>query len=75
MGIFTPLLLFVLVFIVFHTNAKPMALKKTDQNSLDNKVSVKRGNVFQCHVFIMKSVENLKSFCVPLKITLFRFIL
>jgi hypothetical protein len=30
-----------------------------------------RGNFFQCHVFAMKSVQNLKSFGVPLKITLF----
>ena len=32
-----------------------------------------RGNFFQCHVFAMKSVQNLKSFwrSIPLKITLF----
>jgi hypothetical protein len=31
--------------------------------AISHRYDLLRGNFFQCHVFTMKSVQNLKSFC------------
>ena len=52
---------------------KKKKIKKTDEKKAagsaqakkDKTVSLKllRGNFFRCHIFLMKRVQNLKSFC------------